>query len=466
MSSNPKYLGEVFYIDIFSRQIVAKGYGYVDREKFKLAVDCRTITEGAFQKLAIVVKTSDGYLSPFALYGNTLHKDRQNTSSYDMRAYLQWPTTYKITHFLEPLSAAEIVIKSRHLKDSTSSIIYTSGVTEELTQKTTSTHLGDSAHRGCTISVGSGFIISRPTEKSRQKIYSELKTLLTYRFSHSDKTLSFTDIGSILLAFRLYWICYFDQTDCEIDKIKLSSDITLNMSDNFLPAKSINNPGYRSSIRLVDNLHLRQLAKMANFFLNPTASKKIGASSKIGLAFTRIIDYRFHHKPELANMDIASLIFALQSLSEGVAEREIQKANQSSKEQTIKSISCALKAIRAINDKLAPSVSQFYNRTEREIYSLISRPTFMKSLEVSLEKLGIDIKDYHPMLKSIDSARRQIVHSEGYSADFILSLLTQTVSQLEVGAKNKHPSSTIDGVSEIDKLYELLRLMTIGYFEK
>lgn len=48
-------------------------------------------------------------------------------------------------------------------------------------------------------------------------------------------------------------------------------------------------------------------------------------SSKIGLAILRTIDYQFPTDSELVNMNVASLILALRSLSEGVAEREIQK---------------------------------------------------------------------------------------------------------------------------------------------
>lgn len=48
-------------------------------------------------------------------------------------------------------------------------------------------------------------------------------------------------------------------------------------------------------------------------------------SSKIGLAILRTIDYQFPTDSELVSMNVASLILALRSLSEGVAEREIQK---------------------------------------------------------------------------------------------------------------------------------------------
>ena len=48
-------------------------------------------------------------------------------------------------------------------------------------------------------------------------------------------------------------------------------------------------------------------------------------------------------------------------------------------------------------------VRDFYLRPENDIYTLIARPTFMQSLQIALAKFDINIADYQPMLKSIDS---------------------------------------------------------------
>lgn len=77
-----------------------------------------------------------------------------------------------------------------------------------------------------------------------------------------------------------------------------------------------------------------------------------------------------------------------------------------------------LDAIHSLRDAVPEEVAAFYVRSENEIYKLISRPTFMQSLEISLRKLDIDIEKYRPMLRAIDKARRQVVHSEGYNAEF------------------------------------------------
>lgn len=48
-------------------------------------------------------------------------------------------------------------------------------------------------------------------------------------------------------------------------------------------------------------------------------------------------------------------------------------------------------------------VRDFYLRPEKDVYKLIACSTFMQSLQIALAKFDIDIADYQPMLKSIDS---------------------------------------------------------------
>ena len=90
----------------------------------------------------------------------------------------------------------------------------------------------------------------------------------------------------------------------------------------------------------------------------------------------------------------------------------------------------------------------------------------MKSLKIALDKLGIDISDYKSLLKSINSARRQVVHSEGYDVEFLLSLLTDTATQGNLRGKDAgyHPR-IIRKNSEINELYKLLRLMIKRFFD-
>ena len=56
------------------------------------------------------------------------------------------------------------------------------------------------------------------------------------------------------------------------------------------------------------------------------------------------------------------------------------------------------------------------------------------------------------------------MHSEGYDVEILLSILTSTVSQMEIGEKDpKTKFVRIDG--QLGELYALLREMIIRYFD-
>ena len=70
-------------------------------------------------------------------------------------------------------------------------------------------------------------------------------------------------------------------------------------------------------------------------------------------------------------------------------------------------------------------------------------------------------------LKNIDKARRQVVHSEGYDADFLLNLLAHSTVKTKIGNDGLVHSTLVSAkVSEMDKLYLLLKRMIRGYFDR
>ncbi len=288
---NSSYLGEAFYLDTSSREIVAKGYGHIDLTSSNLTAKLHTIIPGTFSQILVVIKTSVGYIAPFALYSEVLFSESHSTVSYDMRAYLQWPIGRDITHPLDHSQTINISIRAKHAQDSTRSTIHPRGISEQLVRNAVSTNLGSYKYRVCHVAASSSYTIGRYTEKVRGKTQFELNTFIKYQFKCHNKLLSFNDIGKILLAFKLYWICYFDTTDCCIESINLGKDIQLQLVDKNLYATSTDNPEYRSIVRAGTDLNIEPLTKMSYFFLNPNRNKKLGASSKIGLAFSRIIDY-------------------------------------------------------------------------------------------------------------------------------------------------------------------------------
>ncbi len=458
------YMGEVFYLDSNSHEVVAKGWGQIDLTSLKLRSHANVIKPGSFRRLLIILKTADRYIAPFALYGESLLPDMPATATYDIRAYLHWSTELGITHPLQTSNSASIIIRGQHSQDSVQSEIGQNTISERLTTYALSTMLASARYHGVSVECSAGYKVSRHTTRARGKANSRLDTFIKYSFSCSDNSFSFNDIGKLLLAFKLYWIDYFDYIDCDIESIRLGDNLFLYLADNQLPSLSINNSNYRSVISIDQDLHTDTLAKIAHFFINPKNLSSLGSSSKMGLAFARIIDYRFSDNSEIFYMNMTSLIFALQSFAEALAEGEIRRVNKSDRQSKYNAIAKVLSAIKNIDD-LPEDVRDFYLRSDKEIYKLMARPTFMKSLEVALKKLKIDVKEYKAMLKSIDTARRQVVHGEGYDVEFLLSLLTDTVAQINIGAKNTKYPKIVRNDSEISRLYELLRHMMQRYFE-
>lgn len=458
------YLGEVFYLDPKTQEVVAQGQGYLHMASMTFSTDVKTIKPGSFEKLLLIMKTSDGFVAPFATYYKTFTEQFPDVSSYNTRAYLLWPVDHGMLYILNHFPRVHITIQARHAPDKTHSTIHSAGTTEQLIQHAAATRLSSYTHLNhLTVDVSSGYAIRRVTEQVRDQLNSQLETYITYHVT-SKQSLSFNNLGNILMAFRLYWLTHFDSTDCTIKYIQLGNYIRLYLNDNKLRAASVRIPEYQSAPRLCVDLHADTLAKMSYFFLNPKKLKRLGPTSKIGLAFSRIVDYRFRRESELLYMNMTSLIFALQSFSEGVAEREIQKANRQTKQQTLASIRKVLDVIYSIKDELASEVVNFYLRSDNEIYTLLSRPTFMASLETALKTLNIDPVPHKRLLKIISSTRRQVVHSEGYDADFLLRLLVNSTTQMEIGEKKDRFQHGTTDEGNIADLYQLLRQMIRSYF--
>lgn len=461
------YIGEVFYLDSSTGKIVAQGHGHLDISKLKLKASMSVVKPGSFKSILVVIKTPDGYIAPFASYKQTLLSGEVRDVSYDIRAYLHWSISRGITFILHAAAPSiSITIHAQHIPDSIHSVVNTAGTYERLTKFALSKKLESATYKSVDVNNFAGYSIRRHSERARDKSDARLATLLKYQFECRDKPLTFVDLGKILLAFKLYWICYFDHIDCQIDSIKLGDDISLYLAKNHLYAMDSGASEYRAILQINRELHSKNLAKMTYYFLNPKRNKRLGATSKLGLAFARITDYRFSENSEVFFMDVTSLIFALQSFAEAIAEREFKQINKHNKQANCESIQKVIAAIKAIEKEITSDVRDFYLRSEAEIYALMTRPTFMKSLKIALDKLGIDISNYKSLLKSINSARRQVVHSEGYDVEFLLSLLTDTATQGNLRGKDadSHPK-IIRKNSEINELYKLLRLMIKRFFD-
>lgn len=463
---NAVYVGEAFYLDAESKEIVASGYGQFDTATSKLTASVTFLASGKFDKLLIIIKSRNDYITSFIFYNKTLIRGAPENIGYSIRAHLHWRSA-KADGLTLPLCkypTACVTILAQHAPGILDIQAHAEGTSSRLVKRAISTKLESSVYSGVSAEILAGYTTKINSSQVRQEPAIQLDSQLRYIFTCREHPFSFNSLGNILLAFQLYWISFFDSTDCTIDSIQLGDSICLCLANPNLYALSTSSPSYRSIPRLQTEMHASSLAKMAGFFLNPHRDKKLGPTSKIGLAFSRLIDYRFRDNSNAVHMNITSLIFALQSFAEAVAEREIRRQNRSAKQQTLQSVRKVLAAIKSIESDLADDVRDFYLRPENDIYKLLARPTFMQSLQIALNKFEIDIADYQPMLKSIDDARRQIVHSEGYSVEFLLNLLTYTIVQMETGNNLPRPDDIIREGSDADKLYQLLRQMTLRYF--
>ena len=454
-------IGEAYYFDVVGRQIVAKGFGQFDTANYHLKAELSTTVSGAYNRLFIVIKTRSHYIAPFAFYRKQLSKNSIYTPAYDVRAYLKWPVNNGIESILRKSTTIAILTNAEHVSDTLITNVGMKNITSTLTKRAVTSRICHTTYKNINLTISATHSILRTNKLTISTDKSRLQPYLNYTFSHTKGSFQITDIGKILLAFQLYWISHFDNTHCFIQSVDLHGIATLHIANPFLEAVSPTK--YRPSISLQDSVKPLTLIKMAHFFINPNRQKTLGPYSKIGLAFTRIIDYRFHTNSNVFHMNIANLIFALQSFAEGIAENELKKQHRKSKNEIIKSIEKAIQLIQ-LSDDIYDNVKKFYNKPTNIVYHLLTRPTFNQSLKIALEKLGISIENHKTMLKVIQKARQQVVHSEGYDVEFLLSILTSTVSQMEIGEKDpKTKFVRIDG--QLGELYALLREMIIRYFD-
>lgn len=454
-------IGEAYYFDVVGKQIVAKGFGQFDPTNYHLKAELSTTAPGTYNKLFIVIKTRSHYITPFAFYRKQLSENSIYTPAYDVRAYLKWPVNTGIESILRKSTTITILINAEHAPDTVITNVGMKNITSTLTKRAVTSRICHATYKNIDLTISATHSILRTNKLTISTDKSRLQPYLNYTFSHTKESFQITDIGKILLAFQLYWISHFDNTHCFIQSVDLRGIATLHLTNPFLEAAS--STKYRPSISLQDSIKPLTLIKMTHFFINPNLQKTLGSYSKIGLAFTRIIDYRFHTNSNVFHMNIANLIFALQSFAEGIAENELKKQHRKSKNEIIKSIEKAIQLIQ-LSDDIYDSVKKFYNKPTNTVYHLLTRPTFNQSLKIALEKLGIRIENHKTILKVIQKARQQVVHSEGYDVEFLLSILTSTVSQMEIGEKDpKTKFVRIDG--QLGELYALLREMIIRYFD-
>lgn len=462
-----EYFGTAYLLDTKNQKVIATGQGSFDTTTMRLKSTFPTESMSQHSKLMLILQTSDGYFSPLALFGVSFFPFGEHRMNHRMDMCLHWKNNQTVEHILNEFDGIYVLIKARHdrvettrlqtddKKETTESIII-KGVRKEL-----------ASSRYNTINVAA--FATYGTRFTRESVDDEAAMTKRLRFSVSqkDRRFTFKDLYITLRAFKSYWASNHDLVDCEIVRVMLGNDIDLIISNNMLPARSKNAEEYKAAISIYDDLKLENLAKLLHFYYNPHSDKELSSSSKVGLAFSRVVGRRYGDRENLLDYEVIDLIFALQSIAESVAENEVKKQNKTNKKDTFAGIDKAIDAIRAIEGDLPDNVKQFYMKDKNAIYAVIARPPFTRALEITAAKLGVDLTDYKDVLDDIEKARRQVVHSEGYDSQFLINLLTRGTIKEEKSDDGK-TISTAYGIKKgsLDHLYDLVHLMLEKYIEK
>lgn len=455
------YVGEVVYLNTENGEIVAKGSGYTNLSNLEIVATLNILKGGDFKKILTVIKTQNHYIAPFVFYRKNLHKNEVQSIAYTFKAYLQWSIDGTIEKPLHGSNSIQIIIQAQHAPDTNQVTIASGGVSEKVTRHAYATKIATAKLNNILLEVSSGYKIYRNAEYLNNTREPELKTYARYKFSTEHKNLSIGDMGNLLLAFRLHWLIYSRETCSQIDSVQFGTDITLHLKNNTLHPVD-KKLGNQTLLKLSQIKHNTELIKMAHFFINPNHIDNLGPSSKLGLSLARLVDYHFNSRSNLPHAGITGLIFALQGFAESIAEQEIRGRNRTKKQENLRHIETVLSAIRPLKSQLSKEVYQFYMRDKDTIYKALARPTFMQSINICLAKLSINPKIYRSMLKSIEKARRQIVHSEGYDVEYIINLLVNTSYQSNISETDNITRGT---TSEVEQLYKLLREMALRYFK-
>lgn len=265
---NNLYIGEAFYLDAESKEIIASGYGQFDTITSELTASMTFLASGKFDKVLIIIKSRDNCIAPFVFYNKTLIQGAPENIAYNIRAYLHWQSTEMdgLAIPLRKYSNAHITILAQHAPYNLGFQSHTTGMSSQLIKRAVSTKLSSSIHRGVRASVFAGYVTKINSSQVRGEPPIQLESQLRYSFTCQKYSFSFNNLGNILLAFQLYWISFFDSTDCTIDSIQLGDDVCLYLANPHLYALSTSLPSYRSIPHIQSQMHADNLTKMAYFF--------------------------------------------------------------------------------------------------------------------------------------------------------------------------------------------------------
>ena len=155
---NNLYIGEAFYLDAESKEIIASGYGQFDTTTSELTASMTFLASGKFDKVLIIIKSRNDCIAPFVFYNKTLIKGAPENIAYNIRAYLHWQSTEadSLTMPLRKYSSAHITTLAQHAPDNLGLQSHATGMSSQFIKRAVSTKLGSSIHRGVRASIFAG----------------------------------------------------------------------------------------------------------------------------------------------------------------------------------------------------------------------------------------------------------------------------------------------------------------------
>ncbi len=458
------HFGEAYIINAYDGTVIATGQGQFNTEKLKLHTYFNSDAMGNHEDVMLVLKTDAGYFSPLRIFTKTILPMGGNTWIRDMDTFLHWPSTKSLEYVTKTFSSFDVFIKTAHEKETSKT---DKDHTEStVTQRAVRKKLETAQYGSYTVTAGATYG-QRWNRSNVDNIFQLLPRLYFTIETKDAPSLTIRDIYKLLDAYRLYWINSHDYTDAEITAIRLG-DIQCFTKDFTLKARASNDTQYCEFLGVNDAKEVEYLAKLAHFYMNPKSNKRLSTSSKVGLAFSRMIGYRFHEPHRKIDYIVIDLVFSLQSMLEEIADKAISDANKQTAAVTKAGIEKVLAQIKLIEDNLPQNVRDFYlGDSVSRIQEFVTRPTFMESVHVALDKLGIDETEYLPVIKEINKARQQVVHSEKYSGQFLIDLLTQGDTTVEKNEDGEIISMAFGiKVGSLDKLYDLIKKMIRAYLDQ
>lgn len=200
---NNLYIGEAFYLDAESKEIIASGYGQFDTTTSELTASMTFLASGKFDKVLIIIKSRNDCITPFVFYNKTLIQGAPENIAYNIRAYLHWQSTEadSLTIPLCKYSNVHITILAQHAPDNLGLQSHATGMSSQFIKRAVSTKLDSSIHRGVRASIFAGYATKINSSQVRGEPPIQLESQLRYSFAYQKHAFSFNNLDKYFARF-------------------------------------------------------------------------------------------------------------------------------------------------------------------------------------------------------------------------------------------------------------------------